>query len=80
MGRRSVTVQDVGVAGPHRLTASLPAIADADAVVVVAGMEGARRRAGAYVACPVIAVLTSVGYAVSAGSPRAARMPSTVAP
>lgn len=43
MGAEVVTVQDVGVAGPHRLTASLPAIADADAVVVVAGMEGACR-------------------------------------
>ena len=33
-------VQDVGVAGPHRLAANLRLLADADAIVVVAGMEG----------------------------------------
>ena len=33
-------VQDVGVAGPHRLAANLHLLADADAIVVVAGMEG----------------------------------------
>ena len=32
-------VQDVGVAGPHRLTANLHLLTDADAIVVVAGME-----------------------------------------
>ena len=32
---------DVGVAGVHRLLASVDALADADAVVVIAGMEGA---------------------------------------
>ena len=34
-------VQDVGVAGPHRLAAKLPLLEAADAIVVVAGMEGA---------------------------------------
>lgn len=68
MGADVVTVQDVGVAGPHRLTASLPMIADADAVVVVAGMEGALPSVvGGHVACPVIAVPTSVGYGASFG-------------
>ncbi len=33
-------VQDVGVAGPHRLAANLQVMTDADAIVVVAGMEG----------------------------------------
>ena len=33
-------IADVGVAGPHRLTANLSQLQDADAVVVVAGMEG----------------------------------------
>ena len=33
-------VQDVGVAGPHRLAANLHLMTDADAIVVVAGMEG----------------------------------------
>lgn len=61
-------IQDVGVAGPHRLTANLPLLEGADAVVVVAGMEGALPSVvGGYVACPVIAVPTSVGYGASFG-------------
>jgi NCAIR mutase (PurE)-related protein len=61
-------IQDVGVAGPHRLTANLPLLQEADAVVVVAGMEGALPSVvGGYVACPVIAVPTSVGYGASFG-------------
>ena len=61
-------IQDVGVAGPHRLTANLPLLEDADAVVVMAGMEGALPSVvGGYVACPVIAVPTSVGYGASFG-------------
>jgi hypothetical protein len=61
-------VQDVGVAGPHRLRANLPLLEKADAVVVVAGMEGALPSVvGGYVACPVIAVPTSVGYGASFG-------------
>ena len=59
-------IQDVGVAGPHRLTANLPQLEGADAVVVVAGMEGALPSVvGGYVDCPVIAVPTSVGYGAS---------------
>ena len=59
---------DVGVAGLHRLTANLPLLEDADAAVVVAGMEGALPSVvGGYVACPVIAVPTSVGYGASFG-------------
>ena len=61
-------ISDVGVAGPHRLTANLPQLQDAHAVVVVAGMEGALPSVvGGYVACPVIAVPTSVGYGASFG-------------
>lgn len=61
-------IEDVGVAGPHRLTASLPQLEAADAVVVVAGMEGALPSVvGGHVACPVIAVPTSVGYGASFG-------------
>ncbi len=61
-------IQDVGVAGPHRLTANLRCCEGADAVVVVAGMEGALPSVvGGYVACPVIAVPTSVGYGASFG-------------
>jgi NCAIR mutase (PurE)-related protein len=61
-------VQDVGVAGPHRLAANLHLLADADAIVVVAGMEGALPSVvGGYVACPVIGVPTSVGYGAAFG-------------
>jgi pyridinium-3,5-biscarboxylic acid mononucleotide synthase len=61
-------IPDVGVAGPHRLAANLSQLQDAHAVVVVAGMEGALPSVvGGYVACPVIAVPTSVGYGASFG-------------
>ena len=63
MGVRATLIQDVGVAGPHRLPARLAEFEQADAIVVVAGMEGALPSVvGGYVACPVIAVPTSVGY------------------
>jgi len=67
-GARVTMVRDVGVAGPQRLPARLPDIAGADAVVVVAGMEGALPSVvGGYVDCPVIAVPTSVGYGANLG-------------
>ena len=54
---------DVGVAGVHRLTASVDELLDADAVVVVAGMEGALASlVGGITPAPVVAVPTSVGY------------------
>lgn len=54
---------DVGVAGVHRLLAETEALAAADAVICVAGMEGALPSVvGGLVGCPVIAVPTSVGY------------------
>ncbi|HUT09737.1 MAG TPA: nickel pincer cofactor biosynthesis protein LarB [Thermoguttaceae bacterium] len=67
-GAQVSLVQDVGVAGPHRLKANLPLLEGADAVVVVAGMEGALPSVvGGYVDCPVIAVPTSIGYGASFG-------------
>lgn len=67
-GAEVTLVQDIGVAGPHRLAANLPRIQSADAVVVVAGMEGALPSVvGGHVACPVVAVPTSVGYGASFG-------------
>mgnify|MGYP001228565944 CR=1 FL=1 len=61
-------IQDVGVAGPHRLPVHLQKLQDVDAVIVVAGMEGALPSVvGGYVACPVIGVPTSVGYGASYG-------------
>lgn len=63
MGVSVKLIQDVGVAGPHRLMEHLPDFLDSDVVVVVAGMEGALPSVvGGYVPCPVIAVPTSVGY------------------
>ena len=67
-GATVAMVHDVGVAGPHRLAANLGHFDGADAVVVVAGMEGALPSVvGGYVACPVIAVPTSIGYGASFG-------------
>jgi len=68
MGVELTMIHDVGVAGPHRLPAHLPELEAVDAVVVIAGMEGALPSVvGGYVACPVIAVPTSVGYGASLG-------------
>jgi NCAIR mutase (PurE)-related protein len=61
-------VADVGVAGVHRLLERLERLANADALVVVAGMEGALPSVvGGLVDCPVIAVPTSIGYGSSFG-------------
>ena len=68
MGAGTDLIVDVGVAGPQRLLAKLDRIVSADAVVVVAGMEAALASVvGGHVACPVIAVPTSVGYGASFG-------------
>ena len=57
---------DVGVAGLHRLLADLDRVYEADAVVVVAGMEGALASViGGLTGAPVVAVPTSVGYGAS---------------
>lgn len=57
---------DVGVAGVHRLLAHGDDLAAADAVVVVAGMEGALASVvGGLTPAPVVAVPTSVGYGSS---------------
>jgi NCAIR mutase (PurE)-related protein len=67
-GARVVRVYDVGVAGVHRLISSFRKIADANAIVAVAGMDGALPSVvGGLAACPVIAVPTSVGYGASFG-------------
>ena len=57
---------DCGVAGLHRLLAHVDDLAAADAVVVVAGMEGALASVvGGLTPAPVVAVPTSVGYGAS---------------
>lgn len=59
---------DVGVAGLHRLLHRLDDLGGADALVVVAGMEGALPSVvGGLVDCPVIAVPTSIGYGANFG-------------
>ena len=59
---------DVGVAGIHRLFSNIKEIREANAIIAVAGMEGALAGVVAgMVEKPVIAVPTSVGYGVSFG-------------
>jgi NCAIR mutase (PurE)-related protein len=56
-------VTDAGVAGVHRLLARVDEVQSADAVVVVAGMEGALASVvGGLTGGLVVAVPTSVGY------------------
>ncbi|MCX8007837.1 MAG: nickel pincer cofactor biosynthesis protein LarB [Coriobacteriia bacterium] len=63
MGNHVTRLADVGVAGVHRLLAHVDLLREANVIVAVAGMEGALPSLiGGLVACPVIAVPTSVGY------------------
>jgi pyridinium-3,5-biscarboxylic acid mononucleotide synthase len=65
-GLAATELADVGVSGVHRLLASMDDLADAHAVVVVAGMEGALPSVVAgLTSAPVVAVPTSVGYGAS---------------
>jgi pyridinium-3,5-biscarboxylic acid mononucleotide synthase len=67
-GAAASLIPDVGVAGLHRLLAELDALAAADAIVAVAGTDGALPGVIAgLVGTPVIAVPTSVGYGASFG-------------
>jgi NCAIR mutase (PurE)-related protein len=60
------TINDVGVAGIHRLLERQDDFRASDVIIVIAGMEGALPSVvGGLVACPVIAVPTSVGYGAS---------------
>jgi hypothetical protein len=68
LGAETALIVDVGVAGLHRLLSRQDEFAVADAIVVVAGMDGALPSVvGGLVACPVIAVPTSVGYGTAFG-------------
>jgi hypothetical protein len=67
-GNEVIRVNDVGVAGVHRLLHRLDDLRRAAVIVAVAGMEGALPSViGGLVACPVIAVPTSVGYGAALG-------------
>ncbi len=66
MGCRVERVYDVGVAGLHRLLGHREQLQQAQAIIVVAGMEGALASVvGGLVSAPVVAVPTSVGYGAS---------------
>ena len=68
LGAGTRLVVDVGVAGLQRLLAELPALNEVDAVVVVAGMEGALASVvGGLAPVPVIACPTNVGYGANLG-------------
>jgi NCAIR mutase (PurE)-related protein len=67
-GSKVLAVTDVGIAGIHRLFARIDEIRQANAIVAVAGMEGALAGVIAgLVSAPVIAVPTSVGYGAAFG-------------
>jgi len=68
MGNTVVRINDVGVAGLHRILSRIDVLQQANVLVVVAGMEGALPSVVAgLVNKPVIAVPTSVGYGASFG-------------
>jgi NCAIR mutase (PurE)-related protein len=68
LGADVTLLADVGVAGIHRLLRYRDLYLQADAIVVVAGMDGALPSVvGGLVDCPVVAVPTSVGYGAAFG-------------
>lgn len=67
IGLKVERLNDVGVAGLHRLFASAEVLDRAEVIIVVAGMEGALTSIVAgLVSVPVIGVPTSVGYGAGA--------------
>jgi pyridinium-3,5-biscarboxylic acid mononucleotide synthase len=67
-GNPVTRLNDVGVAGLHRILGARDVLADAAVIIVVAGMEGALPSVvGGLVGAPVIAVPTSVGYGAAFG-------------
>ena len=68
LGIRHTLMEDCGVAALWRLTERLQELNSHDAVIVVAGMEGALACiTGGLCPKPVLAVPTSVGYGVAGG-------------
>ncbi|WDE95647.1 nickel pincer cofactor biosynthesis protein LarB [Lentisphaera profundi] len=62
-GLKPTLIQDLGVAGLHRLLAYKDELSQADCIIVAAGMEGALPSVvGGLTTAPIIAVPTSVGY------------------
>ena len=63
LGNEVIQINDVGVAGLHRLLNRMNDLNQASVIIVIAGMEGALASVvGGLVSVPVIAVPTSVGY------------------
>lgn len=63
MGNTVKRIYDVGVAGIHRLMSKVEELRKFRVIICIAGMEGALPTVvGGLVACPIIAVPTSVGY------------------
>jgi hypothetical protein len=61
-------IDDVGVAGLHRVLGARDRFAEADCLIVVAGMEGALPSVvGGLSGVPLVAVPTSIGYGASFG-------------
>ena len=65
-GNNVTEFYDIGVSGLHRITDNIDGIRKANAIICVAGMEGALASViGGLVKVPIIAVPTSVGYGAS---------------
>ena len=68
LGSKVESVNDVGVAGLHRITHAGNQLSEANVLIVAAGMEGALPSVvGGMTDKPIIAVPTSVGYGTSFG-------------
>jgi pyridinium-3,5-biscarboxylic acid mononucleotide synthase len=68
LGHQVARIDDVGVAGLHRLLAQRAVLMEARVIIACAGMEGALPSVVAgLVRAPVIAVPTSVGYGAAFG-------------
>ena len=66
MGNRVERLYDVGVAGLHRLLGNKKKLAEANVLIVIAGMDGVLPSVvSGLIGKPVIAVPTSVGYGAS---------------
>jgi len=65
-GHAVTRIYDVGISGLHRLLDRVEDIRKADVIIAVAGMEGALASViSGLVACPVVAVPTSIGYGIT---------------